>query len=232
MWLVLNDAFLSIVEHDTDKSFLRVRARVEGDIERVFPGVPVQLMKVSDYAYHANVLRAVAGPRIAELVANIDYSNFKNSVKEHDRHAAYLTIWSAMSRLQQDRFWGTKRNDPMLEDKSFSVPTAWPRGWQPTPLIPIGVNGPEYIGDAIGEEPITDLPETHNPKRLTRHLRKTHHVDWQELSSYPTREEQETLHDDIHVEESLGPPDVLEDSRIADAEQASDPAKQEQSSDR
>ena len=49
MWVFLNNAFLSIVEHRENQNILLVRARIKGDIERVFPGVMVHKTPEADY---------------------------------------------------------------------------------------------------------------------------------------------------------------------------------------
>lgn len=53
MWICLNDAFLSIVRKDCGPNELLVRARREGDIERVFPRVKVEVTPLADYLYRA-----------------------------------------------------------------------------------------------------------------------------------------------------------------------------------
>ena len=41
MWIQFNNAFLSIVENRNNKLELLVRARVKGDIEKIFPDADV-----------------------------------------------------------------------------------------------------------------------------------------------------------------------------------------------
>lgn len=207
MWLVLNDAFLSIVDHRDKKDMLRVRARVEGDIERVFPEIKAEFLRKSDYAYHADVPRSLVAERVARIVSEVDYTNFKNSVKESDRHSAYLSIWSAMHKLQSDREWGTRKADPFLD-----MPPLFPSSWSP----PSGGSGvgwrtsrfaDEPTAAELGamedasEEPITDLPQVHNPKRLRRHLTRTHQAMAEELEACLDRADMELLHDEKHFEE-------------------------------
>ena len=54
---MLNNAFLSIVENRNNKDELLVRARIEGDIERVFPEANSFQDEQADYKYRAFVLR-------------------------------------------------------------------------------------------------------------------------------------------------------------------------------
>jgi hypothetical protein len=103
MWIFLNDAFLSIVEDRDDKTRLLVRARVAGDIEKAFPDATVTHTPRADYAYRAFVRREVVAEVIERRVGEIAYPNFKNSVRDHARHDAYMGVWSVMRRYQEPR---------------------------------------------------------------------------------------------------------------------------------
>jgi len=74
MWIFFSDAMLSIVDKGGDGSTLLVRARID---------------------------REQVAQRIAEMVRAITYGNFKSSVREWDRHEAYLEVWRAMYDYQQ-----------------------------------------------------------------------------------------------------------------------------------
>lgn len=97
MWIFLNDAMLSIVEHRDDAGTLLVRARIRGDIQRVFPDAAVAENQMADYRFRANVAREAVAAALASAVHAIDYPNFKASVRETTRHDAYLNVWSAMA---------------------------------------------------------------------------------------------------------------------------------------
>ena len=100
MWIFLNDSFLSIVDKAKTAGCLVVRARKAGDIERVFPKAEVVSGKGTDYQFRAEVPREDVAKAISDRVMNIDYPNFKSSVKEQKRHDGYMGVWSAMSRFQ------------------------------------------------------------------------------------------------------------------------------------
>lgn len=108
MWIFMNDAMLSIVQLDARvtnqrrKKNLMVRARLKGDIERVFPHATVSRTLDRDYAYRAIVPRETVAEAICEQVMGIDYGNFKDSVgkQDHLRHHAYLQVWTAMYQAQ------------------------------------------------------------------------------------------------------------------------------------
>ena len=108
MWIFMSDSFLSIVAHRTKPQILLVRARVKGDIERVFPSAKVQRTPNADYLYRAEVNAGKVGARIAESIVDIDYDNFKNSIRDADRHDACMEVWSTMNRLQEARRRGKR----------------------------------------------------------------------------------------------------------------------------
>lgn len=100
MWIFLNDAFLSIVDKDSDGTTLLVRARRPGDLERVFPDASIQETPHNDYRFRAHIPRAEVAMAMARSVERIDYPNFKGSVIDHQRHDAYLRVWDVMHRYQ------------------------------------------------------------------------------------------------------------------------------------
>ncbi|HET7708953.1 MAG TPA: hypothetical protein VFK50_05385 [Sphingomicrobium sp.] len=104
MWVYLNDAFVSAVEHKDDHQLLVVRARVEGDLERFFRGmnINVQRHEDRDYLFRTIVTKQTFARQLSAFAEAIDYPNFKGSIasSDHDRHDAYLRVWSVMANLQ------------------------------------------------------------------------------------------------------------------------------------
>lgn len=101
MWIFLSDSFLSIVQKPGQTDALTIRARIAGDIERVFPDAVVQAGRGTDYKYRAEVPRAKVMAVLSAQVAQLQYPNFKASVKDRARHDAYLDVWAAMNRTQR-----------------------------------------------------------------------------------------------------------------------------------
>lgn len=109
MWIFLKEAFLSIVDPDGvyDGSagpvgeYLLVRARIEGDIEAVFPDATVVKTPERDYRFRALILRADVAQAMVDQVANLGAKNFKGSVEDKIRHDVYMDVWSVMSRWQK-----------------------------------------------------------------------------------------------------------------------------------
>jgi hypothetical protein len=100
MWIALSDSFLSIVAHYDDPTKLLVRARVKGHIEAVFPKAKVYQREGSDYLYRADIDRGEVREAVGKRLQDIDYSNFKNSVKNRALHDAYAVFWTIMYGLQ------------------------------------------------------------------------------------------------------------------------------------
>lgn len=100
MWIMTNNGYLSIVSKDCGPAELLVRARRAGDIEKVFPDAKVIKSAHTDYAFRAVLPRSAVKAAIASQIDNINYGNFKNSVKDTSLHAAYVSVWHAMAGLQ------------------------------------------------------------------------------------------------------------------------------------
>ena len=100
MWIMLSDAFFSIVSKNCGPDELMVRARRKGDIEKAFPGAKVKKSTTSDYRYRADIPRKEVALALAKAIADIDYPNFKDSVEDEWLHYSYLKVWLAMSELQ------------------------------------------------------------------------------------------------------------------------------------
>jgi len=103
MWVVLNDAFFSIVQNRDDKDQFVVRARFEGDIEKVFD-VDAIVSENSDYRFRAFLPKSVVKEMLNQEVDRIDYDNFKNSVDDDVRHDVYTGIWAVLFNFQQSMF--------------------------------------------------------------------------------------------------------------------------------
>lgn len=113
MWVFLNDAFLSIVQPgrlDLSRAGLRgadegdylcVRARVRNDLQRAFlsPSLKVHEWPGRDYPFRAFVLRETVANMLSTRVITLDATNFKDSVQEHERHDAYMDVWTVMNRF-------------------------------------------------------------------------------------------------------------------------------------
>jgi hypothetical protein len=101
MWIMLSDAFFSIVRKDVSPGQLLVRARRPGDIEKVFGRhVRVDCDDRGDYLYRARIARSDVAEVLERELSRIDYGNFKDSVQDDALHHAYMDTWTAMARVQ------------------------------------------------------------------------------------------------------------------------------------
>lgn len=103
MWIFLKDSFLSIVQKPDDKDTLTVRARIRGDIERVFPSATVVTGSGTDYKFRARIKREEVAQAMHDQVMALTASNFKSSVKDKARHDTYMRVWQAMYRYQEEQ---------------------------------------------------------------------------------------------------------------------------------
>ena len=103
MWIFFNDAFLSVVAHKTLPDSLLVRARADNDIEAVFPHAIVSHTPDHDYAYRTILSRNEVAEAIWDRALQIDYPNFKGSIRQEDRNDIYFDVWRDMFEFQRRR---------------------------------------------------------------------------------------------------------------------------------
>lgn len=102
MWIFLNNSFLSIVENRNNKDELLVRSRIKGDIDKIFPDTNVFELENSDYKYRSYIQKSQVSEKIKDIIQNINYDNFKNSISKNEdkRHSSYINVWNEMRKLQ------------------------------------------------------------------------------------------------------------------------------------
>ena len=100
----MNDAFFSVVKDRDVEDGVVVRARVGGDLEKVFgSNHEVIASSDSDYRFRMFLNQEYVANVIAERVSNINYPNFKNSIdkKDTNRKGYYTRVWSVMFDWQE-----------------------------------------------------------------------------------------------------------------------------------
>lgn len=104
MWLLAKDGFYSIVQKPEDKAgdMLSVRARRREDLEKLieFTGGEIIVTPHADYPYRIVIEREVMAQAAWEMVMQLDYGNFKGSIKEDQRHDIYMAVWGCLRRLE------------------------------------------------------------------------------------------------------------------------------------
>src|SRR5580765_496228 len=111
MWIMLNNAFFSIVNKDCPKDCLLVRARRPGDIERVFGDFPVSRDNRGDYLFRARIPKEEIAIALLRQIAGIDYPNFKDSVRNIKLKHAYMEVWEAMAKIQPEPPYSGAKED-------------------------------------------------------------------------------------------------------------------------
>ena len=91
MWICFNDGFVSAVEDWNDKSMLRVRARKREHLE--FLNVEIQQDQGTDYKFRCFISKESFADIVKQRILNINYGNFKSSVKDYSLHNLYAEFW-------------------------------------------------------------------------------------------------------------------------------------------
>jgi len=120
MWLATKFGFFSVVAHRDDPDLVLVRARSRDDLEQLRGFAEgrdictplIILTATADYCCRIIVARSDWDRLGAALVADIDYTNFKQQVHgDPERDAAYMQMWSIMRRFQEQKL-GTAVCEP------------------------------------------------------------------------------------------------------------------------
>jgi hypothetical protein len=102
MWLCFSDAFLSVVADPSDLSCLLVRARRREHLTRLFgPQADIKVNVGTDYKYRVFVDRTVMADLVAQSIQNIDYGNFKASVRDPALENLYHHFWHQHAAMQK-----------------------------------------------------------------------------------------------------------------------------------
>jgi hypothetical protein len=98
----LNDAFLSVVADKNDPNKLMIRARRKEDLRNIV-GEQAQILETvtADYRWRTFLTRERFKELISQRIDRIDYTNFKNSVTDDERHEMYSDFWGIHRRYQQ-----------------------------------------------------------------------------------------------------------------------------------
>lgn len=115
MWIITSNAFLSVVDKCPDRSKLVVRSRRAGHIEAVFPDADVIRDASGDYLFRAFIKREEVAAAMAKAVMDINYPNFKNSIKDHTHHRAAHDIWHIMAETQEVPPYSGNRREPYIQ---------------------------------------------------------------------------------------------------------------------
>lgn len=105
MWVFCSCGFFSAVEHRCDSSLVMIRARFDGDLEKLLKkyDIKADVLKTAcaDYPFRVTISKDQWANAVKSEAESIDYDNFKSSVHEGTaRDTAYLRCWSALRQAQ------------------------------------------------------------------------------------------------------------------------------------
>jgi len=101
MWFFFSDGFVSVVANMERKGELLVRSRRPEILSNLFPWREILTTTHSDYRYRCSVLKEEWAAIVADRIARIDYSNFKNSIQDQEYHELCERCWGLHWRYQK-----------------------------------------------------------------------------------------------------------------------------------
>jgi hypothetical protein len=110
MWVFLPDAFISVVEHESEPRLVCVRARIRGDLERLFPEADIAETIDRDYRFATSLPKERVAQVISLRISKMTYQNFFDAIPDEDRKQAYIQVWGAMYE-EQNRLYGPPAED-------------------------------------------------------------------------------------------------------------------------
>lgn len=144
MWILSKHGFYAVAENRDDKSTVIVRARVRKDLERFVVLVPggakITYHHNYDYPYRIIIGKGPYVDAMVQIASNVDYDNFKSLITKlygHARHMVYMTVWSALKKLEanpkrQDAYWD-RQLSLLPEDYNSSSQTTYNSDTPPVP---------------------------------------------------------------------------------------------------
>lgn len=127
MWICITDGFMSATKRKTntidpgDDRDMQVRARDAAHLEtlrRVMAAAGQTLGETltstkADYQYRAFCTQGALAVGMAALTYEIDYTNFKDTVRENRLHNAYMHVWDAvLDAFPEGSIYGSYRRGP------------------------------------------------------------------------------------------------------------------------
>jgi hypothetical protein len=91
-----------------------VRARSQEHLDNAFPDCESWYDGKADYPFRAYIERDVVAKVIGRRLMDIEYPNFKDSVKEHNLLSVYHKVWELMKN-HYDARWRYSRQTTLDE---------------------------------------------------------------------------------------------------------------------
>lgn len=122
MWVVTNKGFASIVAHRTEKNVFIIRARNPEVFGDFFNKKEIVSTTDSDYRFRVFASKGKMHRFLSYCAEQVDYDNFKNSIKDKDVKDMAMKIWNAAYTLQTNRYG--RQEDPswVMDYQSWGKP--------------------------------------------------------------------------------------------------------------
>ena len=101
MWICLNNAFISAVQDENDANMLKIRARNRAHLKALFPKAKIFESSDTDYRFRVFIPRERFATLLAKKAMEINYPNFKDSVRDDKLHDLYASFWTLHWRYQR-----------------------------------------------------------------------------------------------------------------------------------
>jgi hypothetical protein len=101
MWVFTNNAFVSIVAHRDKPGTLLVRGRFKGDVDRFLRRKCEIETPDADYRFRAESTFSDVARLIEIATCDINYPNFKDSMREPWRKRIAMSLWGILANAQR-----------------------------------------------------------------------------------------------------------------------------------
>ena len=98
MWIFVSGGFLSVVSHRHKQGHLLVRTRNMVHLQTAFPNAEHFTLDDADYPHRAEITRENFALFLTDYVMNMEYDNFKKSIREFRYSSICHNVWSLMYR--------------------------------------------------------------------------------------------------------------------------------------
>lgn len=100
MWVFTSDGFISVVKSDQEADTLVVRARKVKHLNTLFPDREVTVLPNRDYCCRVFIPTDEFAVFMVKHVLSIEYTNFKDSIKDDEYHDVCLDVWGTLYNYQ------------------------------------------------------------------------------------------------------------------------------------
>lgn len=99
MWVFLNTGPVSVVARQDDKSVVLVRARRREHLEAALGDWDGEIIETpnADYRFRAFLAKSTWAEILTQHTMKIDYTNFKDSIKDGEIKTAAMKVWSILA---------------------------------------------------------------------------------------------------------------------------------------